>query len=173
MRARLIMAIAAAGLGFGFSQPAAAGGWDDSCCCAGTVYVHHHVYAPVRYRHIYHVHTPGPRHINVVHPYAGRLLRARLRLSVLGLLRPALPLALARPALVSAAAATEQRVRLSPLTPYSCASPAAWLLEGRSPRGRRGGRRNWEAIAMRKTITRALLALTIVLGLGAAAEPPR
>ena len=68
MRARLIMAAAAAALGFGFSQPAAAGGWDDSY--AGTVYVHHHVYAPVRYRHIYHVHKVGPRHINVVHPYA-------------------------------------------------------------------------------------------------------
>ena len=54
MRARLIMAAAVAGLGFGFSQPAAAGGWDDSSCCAGTVYVHHHVYAPVRYRHVYH-----------------------------------------------------------------------------------------------------------------------
>ena len=73
MRARLVMAIAAAalGFGFGFSQPAAAGGWYDGGCCAGTAYVHHHVYAPIRYRHIYHVHTPGPRHINVVHPYAG------------------------------------------------------------------------------------------------------
>ena len=69
MRARLIMAIAAGGLGFCFSQPAAA--WDDGYCCEGSVYVHHHVYAPIRYRHIYHVHTPGPRHINVVHPYAG------------------------------------------------------------------------------------------------------
>ena|SRR3979490_2067622 len=70
MRARLIMAMAAAGLGFGFSQTAAAGGWDDSYCCQGTVYVHHHVYYPPRYRHIYHVHTPGPLHVNVVHPYA-------------------------------------------------------------------------------------------------------
>ena len=70
MRARLILAAAAAALGFGFSQPAAAGGWDEGGCCAGTVYVHHHVYAPVRYRHIYHVHTPGPRHVNMVHPYA-------------------------------------------------------------------------------------------------------
>ena len=68
MRARLIMAAAAAALGFGFSQPAAAG-FDG--CCEGTIYVHHHVYAPARYRHIYHVHTPGPRHINVVDPYAG------------------------------------------------------------------------------------------------------
>jgi hypothetical protein len=70
MRARLIMAAAAAALGFGFSQPAAAGGWDDSSCCEGTVYVHHHVYAPIRYRHVYHVHRAGPRHINVVdYPY--------------------------------------------------------------------------------------------------------
>jgi len=68
MRARLIMAAAAAALGFGFSHPAAAG-FDG--CCEGTVYVHHHVYAPARYRHVYHVHTPGPRHINVVDPYAG------------------------------------------------------------------------------------------------------
>jgi len=71
MRARLVMEIAAAALGFGFSQPAAAGGWYDGGCCEGTAYVHHHVYAPIRYRHIYHVHTPGPRHINVVHPYTG------------------------------------------------------------------------------------------------------
>ena len=51
MRARLVMAIAAAalGFGFGFSQPAAAGGWYDGGCCAGTAYVHHHVYAPIRY----------------------------------------------------------------------------------------------------------------------------
>ena len=71
MRARLLMATAAAALGFGFSQPAAAGGWHDGACCQGTVYVHHHVYYPPRYRHIYHVHTPGPQHVNVVHyPYA-------------------------------------------------------------------------------------------------------
>jgi hypothetical protein len=66
MRARLFLAIAAGALGFGFSQPAAAGGWDDGCC-GGTVYVHHHVYYPPRYRDIYHAHVPGPRHINVVH----------------------------------------------------------------------------------------------------------
>jgi len=42
MRARLVMAIAAAALGFGFSQPAAAGGWYDGGCCDGTAYVHHH-----------------------------------------------------------------------------------------------------------------------------------
>ena len=71
MRARLLVAFAAAGLALGLSQPAAAGGWDDGSCCEGSVYVHHHVYAPVRYRHLYHVHRPGPRHVNVVHyPYA-------------------------------------------------------------------------------------------------------
>ena len=69
MRARLFLAAAAGALGFAFSQPAAAGGivWDDGYCCAGTAYVHHHIYAPIRYRHVYHVHRPGPRHINVVH----------------------------------------------------------------------------------------------------------
>jgi hypothetical protein len=71
MRARLIMAAAVVALGFGFSQPAAAGGWHDGDCCSGSVYVHHHVYYPPRFRHIYHVHTPGPLHVNVVHyPYA-------------------------------------------------------------------------------------------------------
>jgi hypothetical protein len=67
MRARLFLAIALGVLGLAFSEPAAAGGWNDGYgCCAGTVYVHHHVYAPVRYRHVYHRHVPGPRHINVV-----------------------------------------------------------------------------------------------------------
>jgi len=48
-----------------------AGGWDDSYCCAGTVYVHHRVYCPPRYRHISHVHAFGPRHVNVVdYPFA-------------------------------------------------------------------------------------------------------
>jgi hypothetical protein len=68
MRARLILAIAAGALGFGFSQPAVAGGWgDDYCCAGGRTYVHHHVYYPPRYRHIYYVHKPGPRHVHVVH----------------------------------------------------------------------------------------------------------
>lgn len=71
MRARLILAIAAGALGLGFGQPAAAGGWDDSyashCCAGGRVYVHHHIYQPPRYRHVYHVHKPGPRHVHVVH----------------------------------------------------------------------------------------------------------
>ena len=69
MRARLILAGAAAALGLGLSQPAAAGGWDDSYCCeGGRTYVHHHVYQRPHYRHIYHVHKPGPRHVHVVHP---------------------------------------------------------------------------------------------------------
>jgi hypothetical protein len=74
MRARLIMGLAAGVLGIGLSQPAAAGGWDDSygyCCAGGRVYVHHHVYYPPRYRHIYYVHKPGPRHVHVVHDCCG------------------------------------------------------------------------------------------------------
>jgi hypothetical protein len=76
MRLTLIPALAAALLGLSAIQPAQAGGWDDSnpvpTCCApyappGTVYVHHHVYAPVRYKHIYHLHRSGPRHVHVVH----------------------------------------------------------------------------------------------------------
>jgi hypothetical protein len=70
MRAIMYRAVAAAAAGFGLSQPAAAGGWDYECC-GGTVYVHHHVYYPPRYVHVYHHHKPrGARHINVVHyPY--------------------------------------------------------------------------------------------------------
>ncbi|HZT48136.1 MAG TPA: hypothetical protein VFA64_09190 [Hyphomicrobiaceae bacterium] len=68
MRARVFLAAAAGALGLAFAQPAAAGGWDDGYCCeGGYVYVHHHVYYPPRYRHVYHAHVPGPRHINVVH----------------------------------------------------------------------------------------------------------
>ena len=101
MRARLFLAIAAGALGLAFSQPAAAGGWNDGYgCCAGTVYVHHHVYAPVRYRHIYHRHVPGPRHINVVRLSGLRLLRPqvlRLELRLSRLFRGSLlPLAVAR-----------------------------------------------------------------------------
>jgi|GEM_PF-6356578 len=82
MRTRRLTAIAAAALGVGLGAPASAGGWDDGYCCGhrhyghrhhgGTVYVHHHIYAPPRYRHIYHYHSPAPRHVHVVHyaPYA-------------------------------------------------------------------------------------------------------
>jgi hypothetical protein len=70
MRLSVIMAVTAAALGFGLSQPAAAGGWDDSHCCYGygaKVYIHHHVYAPPRYVHVYHFHRPAVRHYHVVH----------------------------------------------------------------------------------------------------------
>ena len=71
MRVTILMAAAAAALGVGFSQPAAAGGWDVGCC-GGKVYVHHHVYYPPRYVHVYHHHKPrGARHVNVVHYYYG------------------------------------------------------------------------------------------------------
>jgi hypothetical protein len=68
MRMRTIMAVTAAALGFGlgFSEPAAAGGWDHGCC-GGNTYIHHHVYYPPRFVHIYHHHLPVTRHINVVH----------------------------------------------------------------------------------------------------------
>jgi hypothetical protein len=65
MRSRLIMAALAGGAALALSQPAAA--FDDSHCCAGTVYVHHHIYKPARYKHVYHLHRPGPRHVHVYH----------------------------------------------------------------------------------------------------------
>jgi hypothetical protein len=64
MRSILFPALAACALGLGVSQPAAA--WDDTHG-SGTIYVHHHVYAAPRYRHVYHLHKPGPRHVHVVH----------------------------------------------------------------------------------------------------------
>jgi hypothetical protein len=64
MRASLFLAAAAGAVSFGFSQPASAG-WD-GCCEGGSVYVHHHVYYPPRYRHVYYVHRPAPLHVNVV-----------------------------------------------------------------------------------------------------------
>jgi hypothetical protein len=70
MRKGLLLATAVAALGLGASQPASAGGWDDSYCCGypggGPVYVHHHIYGPTVYKHVYHYHAPGPRHVNVV-----------------------------------------------------------------------------------------------------------
>lgn len=65
MRLRMIMAVTAAALGFGLSQPASAGGWDDGCC-GGRVYIHHHVYYPPRYVHVYHHYLPAARHLHVV-----------------------------------------------------------------------------------------------------------
>lgn len=67
MRIPMFMAAAAAVLGFGFSQPASAGGWDRGCC-GDRVFIHHHVYYPPRFMHVYHHHRPiGARHLNVVH----------------------------------------------------------------------------------------------------------
>ena len=68
MRMPMIMAVTAAALGFGlgFSQPAAAGGWDRGCC-GGNTYIHHHVYYPPRFVHVYHHHMRAARHLNVVH----------------------------------------------------------------------------------------------------------
>ena len=67
MRPTTILTLAAAvmGLALASSEPAKAGG-DDSHGY-GTVYVHHHVYAPYRTKHIRHYHRPGPRHVHVVH----------------------------------------------------------------------------------------------------------
>ena len=68
MRMRMLMAVTAAALGFGrgFSQPAAAGGRDHGCC-GGNAYIHHHVYYPPRFVHVYHHHMPAARHFHVVH----------------------------------------------------------------------------------------------------------
>jgi hypothetical protein len=75
MRILAPLAIAAAALGFAAgSQPAAA--FDDSypryypryyAGYGSSVYIHHHVYLPPRYRHVYHFHRPGPVHVHVVH----------------------------------------------------------------------------------------------------------
>jgi hypothetical protein len=67
MRMRMIMVAMAAALGFGLgsSQPAAAGGRDPGCC--GNAYIHHHVYYPPRFVHVYHHYRPAARHYNVVH----------------------------------------------------------------------------------------------------------
>jgi hypothetical protein len=62
----IVVAMAAAlGFGLGASQPASAGGWDRGCC--GNAYIHHHVYYPPRFVHIYHHYRPAARHYNVVH----------------------------------------------------------------------------------------------------------
>lgn len=83
MRPRLILALAAIALGVGLSQPAVAGGLlhDDTHAYGGEgdTYVHHHVQAPSRVRHVYHYHKAAPRHLHVVHgggdPYAWRYKR--------------------------------------------------------------------------------------------------
>jgi hypothetical protein len=68
MRWKLLLAAAIAVIGFNFSQPAEAGG--DARCCGGVVYVHHHVYFPPVFRHVYHLHRPDAQHLHVIH-YAG------------------------------------------------------------------------------------------------------
>jgi hypothetical protein len=67
MRMRLIMAVTAAvlGLGFGLSQPAVAGGGERGCC--GNAYIHHHVYYPPRFVHVYHHYRPTLRRHTAVH----------------------------------------------------------------------------------------------------------
>jgi hypothetical protein len=64
MMAALVVALGL-GLGLGWSQPASAGGWDYGCC--GNAYIHHHVYYPPRFVHVYHHYRPAARHYNVVH----------------------------------------------------------------------------------------------------------
>ena len=66
MRVAMIMAGALVAAGLGFSQPASAGGWEDPCC-GGNVFIHHHVYYPPRFVHVYQHHRPFARHLNVVH----------------------------------------------------------------------------------------------------------
>jgi len=63
MRLATIPACVAALL-IGLAGPAAA--WD-ARHGETTLYVHHHVYLPLRVRHVVHYHALGPRHVNVVH----------------------------------------------------------------------------------------------------------
>ena len=75
MRWKLVLAAAAVVASCGFALPAMAGGWDRSPCCGGTVYVHHHVYYPPVYKHVYHLHRPDAGHIHIVE-YGGPPYRA-------------------------------------------------------------------------------------------------
>jgi hypothetical protein len=65
MRPSMILASATIALGLALTPPAKA--WDGNQGVYGTVYVHHHIYYPVRYKHVYHIHRPGPYHVNVIH----------------------------------------------------------------------------------------------------------
>jgi hypothetical protein len=65
MRWKLLLAAAVAITGVNVSHPVAAGGRPP--CCGGVVYVHHHVYFPAVYRHIYHLHRPDALHTHVIH----------------------------------------------------------------------------------------------------------
>lgn len=85
MRAMLSLAAAALAIGVATVQPAAA--FDDSlpyyAPYGSRITVHHHVYLPPRYRHVYHFHRPGPGHVHVVHggyPWAWRHRAYRYRL---------------------------------------------------------------------------------------------
>ena len=165
MRARLIMAVAAAGLGFGFSQPAAAG-------VVRRLLRGQRLRPPSRLRS-----GSLPAHLPCAHARPAphqrrpslrrRLLRARLRLSVLGSISP-------RATAGTGAAATGDRGRRpsSPLTPIRRFARGSASRGRRPTRRQRGGCRTRDAIAMTKTITRALLALTIVLGLNAGLTRP-
>lgn len=68
---RMMMAGLVASIGVAVCGPASAGGWDHDDYGYGyygysTVYVHHHVVAPRRYVHVYHVRRPAPRHVHVI-----------------------------------------------------------------------------------------------------------
>jgi hypothetical protein len=63
MRPAMILASATIALVLGVTLPAQA--WNDGRGY-GTVYVHHHIYAPLRYKHVYHIHGLGPYHVNVI-----------------------------------------------------------------------------------------------------------
>jgi hypothetical protein len=70
MRALAVLAFAATLLGFSFgaTQPAAA--WDDSHGY-GTIYLHHHVYYPGRFRHVYHIYKPSRRYAHAIRHRVG------------------------------------------------------------------------------------------------------
>lgn len=64
---RNLLAGLAAAVTLAFAAPASAGGWDwrhDDRY--SDVVVHHHVYAPPRYVHVYHVYRPAPRYVHVI-----------------------------------------------------------------------------------------------------------
>ncbi len=68
---RMILAMMAAIVMLGLSQPAAAGGWDDDDDYGyGRVYVRQQAYYPPPYVNVYYVYAPAPRHVHV-YAYAG------------------------------------------------------------------------------------------------------
>ncbi len=48
------------------ATPASAGGWGWDDGYYGERVVHHHVYLPPRYVHVYHVHAPARRYVHVI-----------------------------------------------------------------------------------------------------------